>query len=538
MLGGMISLRLHACLAVLLLSPAAPALAPAPSRPAPAADEPASTIGSPWAPIEAQQWTLSAARHLLDRAAFGGTPDEVRALHELGAEAAVDSLLSPGRGDDILPAVPIRLEARQRRSDSDSPETAATSKKTARRADRHQAEDFRSAWLARMVTSPHPLREKLALFWHGRFTSSMRDVKDSYAMAQQIELFRSRGLGPFDELLHVVTLDPAMLVYLNNDKNKKGQPNENFAREVMELFTLGPGHYTEHDVQEAARALTGWRRDKQTGDARFVRGRHDRDSKTFLGETGRFDAEDVLDIILEQEALAPFVAARLVAWFVHPDATPELIAPLAAHYRDDGLSTQALLRRIFLSREFYSRRARAALFKSPVEFMVSSLRRLERQPPPGHFLANACESLGQSLLAPPNVKGWEGGETWISTSTIMHRANLAWLLVGGADKSWRKSEGASAVMRSLPKGSKKLRAWSRDLDVTVLLGGAVTPAAAVQALCERLLPVAPAAATLHELETYVAPFGDDAFHPGDKSTQRLLREALHLIMSLPEYQLN
>lgn len=498
-------------------------------------------------PRQLEHWEPADARHLLDRAGFGGTPQAIHALHALGPEAAVDQLLGSGAASDAsaLPEFspePYKLMARVERRDMDGDgeqldDARRALRKTTRKSDNSQADDYREFWLGQMVQGARPAREKLALFWHGHFTSSQRDIRDSYAMVQQVELFRRTGMGSFSDLLHAVTLDPAMLAYLDNDKNKKGAPNENYAREVMELFTLGTGHYSEQDIVEAARAFTGWRTDKDTGEARFVKRRHDGEQKTFLGRTGHFDADDVLDILLEQQATAPYLVRKLLGFYATPEPDDAWVAELADGFRADGYALQPLMRRVFLSPAFYARDTRAALFKSPVAFLVSTLRRLDMPPPPGRFMASACDLLGQDLLNPPNVKGWEGGEAWISSSTIMLRANVAWMLMGGVDKQWLRSDEGRALRKVMPKDMRDLRRWRELPDASELTGGATDPALALDALCDRLLPVAPSAATRAQLVQYIAPFGPDAYDITDEDTARLVLDAVHMVLSLPEYQL-
>ena len=507
-------------------------------------DTPPPTQALPWSPVPSPHWTPSSARHLLDRAGFGGPPAEVYRLFALGPEGAVDALLGeaiPPQVDDAFIPRPIQRDYRAARREVDEAADEMDMKamrKEARKGDNQQTDEYRQFWLQQMVAGDTPAREKLALFWHGHFTSSIREVRDSYAMIRQIELFREQGLSSFADLLHQVSLDPAMLAYLDNDKNKKGAPNENFAREVMELFTMGPGHYTEQDIHEAARAFTGWKPDKTTGDARFFKNRHDKGPKTFLGRTGKLDAGDVLDILLEQPATAEHLVTKLWEFYAYPDPEPELVAALAAGFREDGYQLRPLLRRVLLSQAFHARQARAALFKSPVEFVVSTVRRLELEPPPGRFMASACEQLGQELLGPPNVKGWEGGETWISASTLFQRSNIAGLMLDGVDRRWYRSDEGKAMRKTLPTDIKLLRGWSSGLEPAALLARDATPAMAVGTLCDRLLPVAPSAATFEQLVTHVAPFGPDAFYPGQEETDALLAECVHLILSLPEYQLN
>jgi hypothetical protein len=495
--------------------------------------------------MQDEGWTLADARHLLDRACFGGTPAMIQRLHILGPEGAVDELLGHssgfGNGATSNPksysALAHRRLARAAEGNLQSDDARKSLKKMTSKNDRKQADTYREFWLSQMAQGVHPVGEKMALFWHGHFTSSIRDVKDSYAMVQQIEMYREKGLGSFSSLLHDITLDPAMLAYLNNDKNKKKAPNENYAREVMELFTLGTGNYTEQDVVEAARAFTGWRTNKETGVARFAKRRHDPSTKTVLGRTGNLGASDVLDILLEQPATAPFLVRKFLNFYATPEPDEAWVAELSTSFRDSGYAIRPLLRKIFLSPAFYARNTRAALFKSPVDFLVSTLRRLEIPPPPGRFMASACDLLGQKLLEPPNVKGWEGGEAWISSSTIMLRANVAWMLMGGIDKQWLRSDEGRALRKFIPQDARELRHWIAAPDPVLLTEGAPDPETAIDAVCNRLLPVAPSSTTRNRLCEYIAPFGPDAYRITEPQTARLVLDAVHMTLSLPEYQL-
>jgi uncharacterized protein (DUF1800 family) len=522
------------------------------------------SAGDPLAPLQAAEWNLAAARHLLDRAGFGGTPEQIAALHALGLDAAVESLVAgegalegdggDGDGGDFEARKLTRryrdhaLAMDEREMDpeaADGKDAAQELRRELARLDREQAAEFRAHWFATMVRTDDPLREKLALFWHGYFTSSQREVRDSHAMVHQIELYRDLGRGSFRELLHRASREPAMLQYLNAAQNKKQAPNENFAREVMELFTLGPGHYREDDVREAARAFTGWQ--LRNGEFFFNRKQHDGGEKSFLGKRGEFRGEDVLDILLEHEATAEFVARKLFTFFAHEEPGDAIVAGLAAGLRGSDYDVAALLKTLFRSRAFYAVESLGAQIKSPVEFVVSTVRRLAVAPPSGAFLAEAAAALGQDLLNPPNVKGWDGGFAWVSSSTLILRANLARVLVLGETalreerKARQDGNPRDGGMRESPFAGRmvrELKGYRPELDLEAWLGGVTTSSEAVARLCDRFLPVAPSRSTVAELARYAAPFGDDAFDPRDPESRRALAEVVHLVLCLPEYQLN
>jgi len=392
---------------------------------------PALSAGEPLAPLDPSDWTVDRAAHLLRRAGFGGTPEEVAALHAKGLEGAVESLLDfEGKPDAGMPPLEITVTEKPGRellADKSEEERQAIVQDH-RRRDARQLLEVREWWMRTMIRTEHPLRERLTLFWHGHFTSGFRDVRDSYHMYMQNTLLRRHAAGNFANLLHDVSRDPAMLEYLDNRSNRKEHPNENYAREVMELFTLGAGNYTEEDIKEAARAFTGW----TFYGNRFVfdRRQHDDGAKSFLGRKGRFDGDDVLDIILEQPATARTVATKLFRAFAHDAPSPELQDALGATLRRAKYDLRPLLRAILLSREFYSDASVGARIKGPVEFVVGLYRSLALEPPPTPVLANVAASLGQSLMDPPNVKGWDGGRDWINTSTLLARYNAAAAIVG------------------------------------------------------------------------------------------------------------
>jgi len=248
-------------------------------------------------------------------------------------------------------------------------------------------------------------------------------------MYRQNVLLRRHATGSFAELLHTVSKDPAMVIYLDSATNRKGQPNENFAREVMELFTLGEGQYGERDIREAARAFTGWSLEPDTGEFRWRPFQHDDGTKTVLGRTGNFKGDDVLDILLAQPATADFIAAKLWREFISPAPVSEAerreLANVAARFRASGYDIQAALRALLSTQAFWATANRAALVKSPVDLVVGTMRQFEFAVGDPMPLAVVTAQLGQNLFAPPNVKGWPGGEAWINSQTLLARKQFA-----------------------------------------------------------------------------------------------------------------
>lgn len=375
-------------------------------------------------PLPASAWDHARARHLLVRAGFGGTPDEVARLHEMGLHQAVASLVhftrQPAPDIPFVAALPERPEPHERML-SAADQNRVSQRRQAQEA--RQIQGIRTWWLRRMAESPRPLEEKLTLFWHGHFACEYETVFQSYFMYRQNEMFRQHAAGNFGALLHGLVHDPTMLRYLNNDTNLKGKPNENLAREIMELFALGLGNYTEEDIRQAAKALTGYTYDHWSGQFRFHEARHDTGPKTIFGKTGTYTGDDLVDLILQQPSTARFIARKLFLFFAHENPEPETVERLAAVLRASNYELTPLLENLFTSEEFYSPRAMGTQIKSPVQLMIGAVRELGIKDANYAFIAQAIRSQGQDLLQPPNVKGWDGGRTWVDASRVFLRYN-------------------------------------------------------------------------------------------------------------------
>jgi hypothetical protein len=403
-------------------------------------------------PIAASDWTYERARHLLDRAGCGGTPEAVIRLYKMGPSAAVASLVDfPAGGNSELAAFdespiydptlrnfPPTRPAATRLAAKTGTAMGVSVKPTGLRqlqpvVDRFfywlrasSLETMRLAhwWAGCMLLSEQPLQEKMALFWHGHFATGADKVRDYRKMKVQLDLLRAQGTGNFRTLLIGVAQDPAMLVFLDAGRNVKGAPNENFGREVMELFTMGVGNYTEEDVREAARAFTGWIDDDLSFG--FDTAKHDDGIKTFLGQTGPFDGVAVLDLILAQPVTAVFIATKIYQFLVRADPSAALQQQLGALLRDGNYEIRPFLRTLFLSRDFYSTASMGAQIKGPVELIVSTYRRLGLTAMPGiPDINTASGALGQVLLNPPTVAGWAQGRAWITPATLIARGNFA-----------------------------------------------------------------------------------------------------------------
>jgi uncharacterized protein (DUF1800 family) len=397
-------------------------------------------------------WTIFEAAHLLNRAGFGGSPDQIKALHAKGRTKAVDLMLATSETPDDFPVpewatdermmedMRQRIEQRREimRSSRDlTPEQAEEKRREAfkemQRENRQHALEAQGWWFRRMAKTGNPLREKMTLFWHDHFATSIQKVKQPGLMLKQNELFRENAFGSFKDLTQAILLDPAMMFYLDTQSSRKGKPNENFAREVMELFTLGEGNYTEQDIREAARAFTGYDLNRFDGKVSHNKRQWDESSKTVFGKTGPFDGKDVINLIFEKPGVATFMAKKIWEFFVYDNPSEAAVNALAVNFRKNGYRMEPLLREIFISREFYSEAAIRSQIKCPVQFIIQLLKQLEIENPPTGFPIMAQEQLGQVLFMPPNVAGWDWGQAWINTNTLLTRYNLAGLITKGAE---------------------------------------------------------------------------------------------------------
>jgi uncharacterized protein (DUF1800 family) len=372
-----------------------------------------------WAPYEPDAqapWDLRRVVHLHRRAGFAATWGELQRDLKDGPRASVERLLK-GKA----------------RSDGSAAEFVPIAQALAERAVASQdATRLKAWWFFRMFWGADPLGERLTLLWHNHFATSNAKVNDVAAMKRQNDLFRAHGRGPFGALLQAVVHDPALLLWLDAPANRKGRPNENLGRELMELFTLGVGHYTEADVKEAARALTGWQ--VRGGAFRAWGPDHDDGEKTLLGHKGFWTGDDVVRLLLEHPATARRLAWRLCDWLMGEGAVAAAgLEALAAGLRQHDLDVGWAVETILHSRAFFVEGNLGNRVLGPVEFLVGTARALERfDPPPSSLELGAWSArLGQDLFYPPNVGGWTGGRDWLTTQAIIGRANFAAALVGG-----------------------------------------------------------------------------------------------------------
>ena len=468
------------------------------------------------------QMNARLAAHLLRRAGFGGSPADVARVAAMSPGAAVDSLVHypkdtglSGRPDDLgddYDGLQQKVTELQRMGSD--PAELKDARAALGRSRRKTTASMQRWWLERMVRTPAPLQEKMTLFWHGHFTSSMVKGITPREMMNQNWLYRSNALGNVREIAAAITEDPAMLKFLDNARSFKEHPNENFARELMELFTLGIGNYTEQDVREAARALTGntVRGAALGGGYTFALRRHDFGTKTVLGTSGQLDGKDVVEIIFRQPAASRFIAAKLLNFFVYNDPEPELIEGVAALLRKYDFQTSPVMSQLLRSNVFFSDRAYRALVKSPVEFVVGAHQLYGLSEVTDESLA-ALGRMGQALFDPPSVKGWDGGAAWLNSQTVLARENFADYLV----TAQTTAQADSWLVGSVPAGAD---AASTTLVGTILLGDA-SPASKAH------------------LSSYLNGEGTSALGVlSVENYQERMRGAAYLTMAMPAYQLS
>ena len=568
------------------------------------------------APLPRSEWSYDRAAHLLAHAGFGGTPDEIEKLADLGAERAVASLvryeripnprLGPfvesGFWDPSLNGFPDSRPDATDRAEKDGGSMGVATKPTGNRPVQPVSDRFfywlRATmletrrlgywWANRMLQSTHPLEQKMALLWHGHFATHENKVRDYRKMLQQIELFEHGATGNARDLTIKVAQDPAMLYFLDAQYNVKGAPNENFAREVMELFTMGVGNYSERDVRECARAFTGWYFDDLA--FKVNADKHDAGAKQFLGRTGDFDGVDAIKIIFAQPVTAEYLAAKIYRFLVRDELSSALRAKLGAVLRDADYEIKPLLTVILTSKDFYSAASYGGHIKGPVEHMIAMLKHLGADAVPGVPDFNqATISMGQHLLNPPSVAGWAGGKAWITPGLLIARGNVArdvlipdmtgfrdWNFSAGTDDLLGQrlrdgyDIGAATAVNDPAKMSEFDRValerdekfntrisgyigWEQaarkliptprdaarlDLATLVLASGATTTAQAVDYLTARMLRVPASNAMRAALVGFLTKeLGTESIERAKTYMEDALRMTAHLVMSTPEYQI-
>ncbi|MBN9114074.1 MAG: DUF1800 domain-containing protein, partial [Pandoraea sp.] len=379
--------------------------------------------------------TAGDARYLLTRTGYSPDARELAPFVGRTRAQAVDLLLSRARRMAVTPP-PAWVEDPPLYGAPVKSMTAEQRRELNQRRNR-MAASLAAWWAQEMATTPSPLTERMTMFWHNHFVSSDDKVREPVMLYRQNVLLRANALGNFGTLLHAVSKDPAMLVYLDGAGSRKGRPNENFAREVMELFTLGEGHYTEQDVREAARAYTGWGIDRATMTYVWRPNLHDAGTKTVLNQTGDFDGDQMLDILLARPETATFITGKLWREFVSPTPDPVQVARIANRFRASGYDIRVTLRALLLTPAFWDARTRGTLVKSPAEFVTDTVREFDIGYDDPLLLARQMRVLGQDLFRPPNVKGWPGGDAWIDSTTLLARKQFV-------ERMFRATENANA----------------------------------------------------------------------------------------------
>ena len=562
-------------------------------------------------------WNDEKAKHLLERAGFGATPEDVQRLARLTPSQAVKQMVRYASIPDKFKAFEdsgahdagLEPFAASRPAATDLAKATGEAlgvkvkpggnRRVQQVADRYlywlrvsRLETHRLGywWANRMLTTPRPFQEKMTLFWHGHFATTEEKVRDYRKLHIQNELLRQHATGKFRDLMVAVAKDPAMLSFLDAGVNLKGAPNENFAREIMELFTMGVGNYTEQDIKEAARAFTGW----NYNDLRFVINpqQHDDDEKTILSRTGRFTGEQVIDILLAQPVTAEFLAGKLYRYFVREDLSPAFQQRLGKLLRDSNYDIAAFMETLLFSKDFYSQASVATRIKPPVELLISTYKKMGLTAVPGIPDFNEqSEMLGQKLFYPPNVAGWAHGRSWITPGLLLARGNVIYdtvyppinfvapdrvanglyqiepvadKLAQGQDVTTAtKPEGKSSGEMSMSNQGDRdedfntrfasYNAWRKaiekvkpierapaQLNVSQLVRQAkcTTTDEAVAYLAKRFLSVNVDAAVQAKIADLLSQdLGTRNLQEADSYMEDALRNALHVILSLPAYQL-
>ena len=461
--------------------------------------------------------------HLLRRAGFGATRNELEDYLALGYDGAVEALLNPSDAGNM----PDDLIRRYHVEQSELRDLAGSA----------------AYWMYRMISTSCPLEEKTALFWHGLFATGYAKLNQARSLLNQVDMFRRSGMGSFENLLVDLSKDPAMIVWLDNNENHDEAINENYGRELLELFSMGIGNYTEEDIKECSRAFTGW----TLGNAEYMAIRaakdsiwpygriawhfdyreqdHDDGEKTFLGETGRFNGEDIIAIIAKQESTAQFVATRLFQFFAADEITEfgeKAIQEMITTYFSSGYQIKDMLRTLFRSDYFKSEEARFARVKGPVEMVVGAIRMAGNYQNPAlgiEKVSNTMLYMGQGLLQPPTVEGWHEGSEWIDSGALVERVNFV-----AKELSNVQSPGVRSIIDRLEAKSD---------------AGILHPTALANGCLDLLGPIEVSEATQEVLVNYAARQGDldlNGHQLGDEAEQRV-GNMLRLVAATREYQL-
>lgn len=398
-----------------------------------------------------------AIQHLYWRAGFGLSPEEQKTKYSWTRQKAIDNLFTRAKKAKQLPE----------KASPDYTETmmSSASAQEKRKTEQKLVININHEWVKRMANPKESaLLERMTFFWHDHFAC---ETKFSKLAILQLNTLRKHALGNFGDLVLAIARDPSMIRYLNNQQNRKLKPNENFARELMELFTIGRGNYTEKDIKEAARAFTGWSSNKK-GEYVFRPRQHDHGEKSFMGTSGNLNGEDIINLILKRKETALFICEKIYAYFVNEQVDQKRVIQLANEFRSSGYNIGQLMRKIFSSDWFYAPENVGNKIKSPIELMAGMMRQLNVTKISSTGLVGLERALGQMLLKPPNVAGWPGGRAWIDNSTLLLRLNLAGALFKAADIDFNLAPEPEAETK------KKLKRLDAEMNLQPLISLAGT----------------------------------------------------------------
>jgi len=492
--------------------------------------------------LSLSQWNESTAAHLLNRASFGGTPDEIEATRKKGLSLAVRDLIDVNSDAANVPppawAHPrnIRAQRMEIKAAKDRGENFQGKARAVRMMEGDNILDLRHWWLERMMNGPAPLLEKMTLFWHGHFATSVQKVKDAYWLWLQNDTLRRSALGNFATLVKEMSRDPAMMIYLDLEQSRREHPNENWARELMELFTVGIGNYSEDDIRASARAFTGYRVDMTTQQFRFAPLQQDLGSKHFMGRSGGLNGDDIINILVSKPACAQFIGRKLWRFFVEDEPSEAIVDAIASSIRAHNYEMRPVMQEVFSSAEFYSNRAMGSQIKSPVQYIIQTSKLLGAPLPSPIVVQNAMRQMGQILFAPPNVKGWDGGKAWISTSTLLFRYNFANYLINGdamlppgAVAARAKAAGPGFRMQPSDLAEQIKRA---PVDVAKIVPDNLRekPKDLVDFLSVRFFQAQPSEKEASAFVQYLEARKPD-------TSDETMRGLVHLMMSTPQFQL-
>ncbi len=452
-------------------------------------------------------------KHFYWRSGFGLSPKEWKAVKNKPLESVIDDIFK--KALSVQKVDPLYQDMTER----DFKKLGAEGRKAILKKEKQLIFKQNAAWVNRMANpSESAFLEKMCLFWHGHFACITKDSKLAF---RQLNTIRQHALGSFRDLVHALAKDVSMIRFLNNQQNRKRQPNENFARELMELFTIGRGHYSEQDIKEAARAFTGWSSDVNRN-FKFKKHQHDFSRKTFMGKSGSFDGGDILDIILERKETAVFITRKIYRFFVHDNPNEQHIQTLSNRLYQSNYDIKDLMFTIFSSDWFYAKENVGNKIKSPLELLAGIMRSLDVKFDGVTPILFVERALGQVLFKPPNVAGWAGGKNWIDNSTLMLRLNLVPYLFRAVDINFKVKEEFEAQKRN--KAIKKIKA-KLNLDPIIRSYASKEEETAFKELADYLIQ-APVNISYKKISAYLSQDSKEAF----------IKSLILRLMSLPEYQ--